>query len=92
MFELEGDLGAFLGQAAVFEGVGKLVGLADAQQKLRLRDELLRGQAVLFRGGGERGEVDVGGDVLLAGSFVGVGADRVLAPMAGWWIGYQRIG
>ena len=55
------------------------IGFADAQQELRLRDELLRLHAVFFRGRGERGEVHVGGDVLLAGGFVGIGADGVLA-------------
>ena len=34
MFELEGNFGAFLRQTAVFEGVGKLIGLADLHQEL----------------------------------------------------------
>ncbi len=41
-------------------------------------DQLLRLHALFFCGGGERGEVYVGGDVLFARGFVGIGADRVL--------------
>ena len=78
MFELQRHLGAFLGQAAFFEGVGKLIDLAGAHQELRLRAEFLRQHAVLFRGGGEGGEVYIGCDVLFAGSFVGASADRML--------------
>ena len=74
MFELQRDFGAFLGQAAFFEGIGKLVGFADAHQELGLRDQLVCPHPVFFRGGGECREVYVGGYVLFARSFVGIGA------------------
>ena len=79
MFELQGDFRAFLRQAAVFEGIGELVRLADAHQKLRLGNQFLRPHPVFLRGGGERGEVYIGGDVLFAGSFIWIGAEGVPA-------------
>ena len=74
MFELESHLHPFLREAAVFEGVGKLISLANAHQKLRLREELFDLHPGLLARSRERGEIDVGGEVLLAGSLVGIGA------------------
>src|SRR6202021_1063864 len=79
VLELERDFGALLGQAAVFEGVGKLGSFADAPQELRLRDQLLTLHALLIGGRGQCCEVYVGGDVLFTGGFVGVGADGMLS-------------
>src|SRR5947209_20391353 len=78
MLELQRDFRALLGQATVFEGVGKLVSFPDAQQELRLRHEFLGLHAMSFCGGGESGEVYVGGDVLFPGRFVGIITDRML--------------
>ena len=77
MFELEGHFRPFLRDAAVFEGVGKLIFLANAHQKLRLREELFAAHTGLLARSGERGEIDVGSEVLLAGGLVRVGAGRV---------------
>ena len=79
VFELEGELGTFLREAAIFEGVGEIVGLADAHEEFGLGDE-----SVVAQSGGlglvaECGEVYVGGDVLIAGSRVGIGRGGVLA-------------
>ena len=79
MLELERHFRPFLRDAAVFEGVGKLIFLANAHQKLRLREELFGPHPGLLARGGERGEIDVGGEVLLAGGLVRIGAGRVLA-------------
>src|ERR1700716_902166 len=78
MLKLQRHFGALLRQAAFLEGVGKLIGLADAHQELRLRAEFLRVHAVPFGDGRKGGEVYIGGDVLFTGSIVGTGADRVL--------------
>src|SRR3979411_3139582 len=97
MLELQRHLGALLRQAAFFEGVGKLIGLADAHQELRLRTESLRPHAVEFRGSGEGGEVNIGGNVLFTGSFVGADADGMLpksfhcAAMAARELFFSRI-
>ncbi len=64
--------------AAVFEGVGKLITLADAHQELRLREELFDLQTGLLACSGERGEIHVGGEVLLAGGLIRVRARRVM--------------
>ena len=79
MFELKRNFRALLRDAAVFEGVGELIFLANAHQKLRLREQLLDPHAGLLAGSGERGEIDVGGEILLARSLVGVEAGGVLA-------------
>ena len=79
MFELEGHFRSFLRDAAVFEGVGELSCLADAHQKLRLREELLALHTGLLACSGERGEIYVGGEVLLAGGLIGVGTGVVTA-------------
>src|ERR1039458_6256577 len=60
------------------EGVRKLIGLAYAQQKLRLRDELLRLHILFLRRDCERREVHICSDVLFSGSFIWVVAHRVL--------------
>ena len=73
MFQLEGHFRSLLRDAAIFEGVGKLISLADAHQELRLREELFAPACRLARSRGEGSEIDVGGQVLLAGSLVGVG-------------------
>ncbi len=79
VFELERHFRSLLRDAAVFEGVGKLIPFANAHQELRLREQFFTLHAGLLAGSGERGEIDVGGEVLLAGSLVGVGAGGVLA-------------
>jgi len=78
MLELQRDLSALLGQAAFFKGIGKLIGFANSHQELRLRNQFVRMHAMLFSGSSERSEVYVGRDVLLAGGFIRIGADRVL--------------
>src|SRR4029077_12114975 len=78
MFELEGDLCPFLRDAAVFEGIGKLVLLANTHEELRLREKLLEAHTGLLGCGGPRGGIDVGGEVWLAGSLVGVRAGGVM--------------
>ena len=40
MLELEGYLRSFLRDAAIFEGIGKLILLSNAHQELRLGEEL----------------------------------------------------
>jgi len=79
MLELKRDLGAFLRHPAVLEGIGKLICFANAHQELRLSCEFVCVHSSFFGSSGEGGEVDVGGDVLLAGGLVGIGADGVLA-------------
>src|ERR1017187_5120453 len=79
MLELQRQLRPFLRDAAVFESVGELVSLANAHQKLRLRAEVLDPHSRLRAGGGERGEIDVGSEVLLARGLVGIGACRMMA-------------
>src|ERR1035438_2392346 len=79
MLKLEGHFRALLRNAAVFKRVGKLISLANAHQELRLREELFDTHTGLLACSGERGEIDVGGEVLLAGRLVGVGAGGVLA-------------
>src|SRR5580658_2558651 len=79
MLELQRHFRAFLRQAASLEGVGKLVRLSDAHQELGLCEEFARLHTVFLDGGSECGEVHVGGDVLLAGGFIGICADGMLA-------------
>src|ERR1017187_3984651 len=79
MLELQRQLRPFLRDAAVFESVGELVSLANAHQKLRLRAELLDPHSRLRAGGGQGGEIDMGGEVLLARSLVGIGTCRIMA-------------
>ena len=61
MFELESYLRLFLRDAAIFEGVGKLILLANAHQELRLREEIFARHTGLLTLGCQRGEIDVGG-------------------------------
>ena len=79
MFELERHFCSLLRDAAVFESVGELIFLAYAHQELRLREQLFTPHAGLLAGSGERGEIDVGGEVLLTRSLIGVGAGGVMA-------------
>jgi len=79
VFELEGHFRPFLRDAAVLEGVGKLICLANAHQKLRLCEELFTLHTGLLAYSGERGEIYVGGEVLLAGGLIGVGTGIVTA-------------
>ncbi len=78
MLELQRNFCALLWQTAILEGVRKLIGLAYAQQKLRLRDELLRLHILFLRRDCERREVHICSDVLFSGSFIWVVAHRVL--------------
>ena len=79
MFELERNFGALLRETAIFECVGKLVRFPDPHQKLGLGPQVLNLHAGLRDRGGEGSEVDVRGQILLAGSLVRVRAGRVLA-------------
>jgi len=79
MLELQRDFRTLLRQAAFFEGVGKLVGFANAHQELRLRNKPVRLHTILFGGSGERSEIYVSSNVLLSGRFIGTPADRMLA-------------
>lgn len=72
MVDLQGDFGALLRKAAGLEGVGKLGLLTDTEEQLRLGDEAERLEATRFCHVLKGGEVNVGGDVLLAGGFVGI--------------------
>src|SRR5579863_8681755 len=79
MLELQRDLGALLRNAALFEGVSKLVRFSDSQKKLGLSHKIVGLHAVPFGGSGQCGEVYIGSDVLFAGGFIGIFADRMLA-------------
>jgi len=79
MFELQGDLGALLREETVGEGVGKLVLLSDAHQELRLRAEALALHTGPVAGSGQRGEIDVRGEVLLTGSLIRIAAGGMMA-------------
>ncbi len=79
MFELQGHLRPFLRGAAVFKCVGKLISLADAHKKLRLCKQLFRAHTGLLARLGERSEIYVGGEVLLAGSLVRVRTGGVMS-------------
>jgi hypothetical protein len=70
VLELQRDFRSFLRQAAFFKSISKLISFANAHQELGLSDKFVGLHAVFLSGGGERGEVYVGGDVLLAGSFI----------------------
>src|SRR5260370_11437 len=74
MVAVEGILRPSLRHVAILESVRKLVSLANAHQKLGLRKQLLDLHPHLFARPGDRGEIDVCGEILLAGSLVGVGA------------------
>ena len=79
MFELQRDLRALLCQAAIFERIRKLIRLADAHQKLRLRDQLLRMHSKVLRRRRQRREVHIRRNVLLSRSFIRICADRMLS-------------
>src|ERR1022692_2952642 len=78
MLKLEGHFRALLRNAAVFKRVGKLISLANPHQKLRLREELFTAHAALRAGTGERGEIDMGSQVLLARGLIRIGAGGVM--------------
>src|SRR5258708_27182097 len=78
MFELKRHLRQLLREPAVFECIGKLISLANAHQKLRLRKQFLDPHARSHAPSRKRGEVDVGGEVLLARRLVRIGASRVM--------------
>src|SRR5271157_3566311 len=78
MFQLQRHFRPFLRNAAVFEGIGKLIPFANAEQKLRLGEEGLTARTNFFTGGCESSEIDVGGEILLAGSLVRIGAGRMM--------------
>src|SRR5271154_359922 len=78
MFQLQSYLRALLWQLAVFKGVGELIGLADSQQKLRLREQWLNLHSALLDSGGQRGKIHVRGNVLLSRGLVKIRTRRVL--------------
>ena len=79
VLELKCNLGSFLRQSAFFEGIGKLIVLADSQQKLRLRQQGLDLHSALLGCRGQGGEIHVRGDVLFSRRFVRIRTLRVLA-------------
>ena len=79
MLELKRNFGALLREPAIFERVGKLVCFADAHQELGLGEQALDLQAGLRSRGGEGSEVDVRGQILLAGGLVRISRGRVPA-------------
>ncbi len=79
MFKLQRHFRPFLRGATVFEGIGKLVFLANPHQELRLREEFFAVHPGLLAPRGERGEVDVGREILLAGGLVRIGTGGVMA-------------
>src|SRR5438874_2518037 len=78
MLELQRDFRAFLRKTALLKGVGKFIHFADSEQKLRLRDDLLRLHAFFSSGSSQRRKVYLRRDVLFAGSLVRVGAHRMM--------------
>src|ERR1700674_624815 len=52
VFHLQSNFCPLLRQAAILEGVGELIVLADSQQKLRLREQGLDLHSALLRCGG----------------------------------------
>jgi len=78
VLELQSDFGALLRQAALFENVRKLIVLANSHQKLRLGQQGLRFHAILFQRRGQRCEVHVRRDVLLAWGLVRIGSGGVV--------------
>lgn len=48
MFQLQRDLGLFLGQLAIFESVSKLIFFSDTEQELRLRYQWLHLKTALL--------------------------------------------
>jgi len=78
MFKLQGHFGALLWQSAFFERIGKLISFPNPHQKLRLRHKSVRVHAVFFGGSGERGEIHISSNVLLAWSFIRIGTDGML--------------
>src|SRR5208283_5966143 len=79
MLKLKRHFGSFLRDAAVFEGIGKLVFLANPYQKLRLRAEFFAAHPGPLAPSGECGEINVGREVLLAGGLVGIGTRGMMA-------------
>src|ERR1700678_1802119 len=79
MLKLKRDLCPFLRDAAVFEGVGELICLADPKQKLRLCYQAFATHAGMLASGGERSEIDMSRKVLFAGSLIRVGTGGVPA-------------
>src|SRR4051794_21077115 len=79
VLELEGDFGALLGESAVFEGVGELVGLADAHEEFGLGEEGVVAESVGLGMVAQGGEIYVSGDVLVTRSLIGIGRGGVLA-------------
>src|SRR5208337_4600854 len=79
MFELQRYFRLLLRDSAVFEGIGTPVFLANADQELRWRAEFFAAHPGVLTPGGERGEIDVGREVLLAGGLVGTGTGGVMA-------------
>ena len=73
VFKLKHDFGTLLREPAVFECVRKLVCLADPHQELGLGAQGLNLHAGLRGRSGESSEVDVRGQILLAGGLVGIG-------------------
>ena len=78
MLELKRDFGMFLRKPAIFEGVRKLVRFADPHQKLGLGEQAPNLHAGLRSRGGERREIDVRRQILLARSLVRVGTGGML--------------
>src|SRR5580658_2197753 len=79
VLKLEGYSRSLLRDVAILEGVGKLITLANAHQELRLRAEFFAAHTSLLARAAERGEIDMGGEVLLTGSLVGIGTGGVMA-------------
>ena len=79
MLELQRDFSALLRQPAFFECIGKLILLSNSHQELRLREQWLDPQAVLFPGSSERSAIHVRSDVLFTRSFVGASTYRMLS-------------
>ena len=66
MFQLKGDFGTLLGRLAVFEYVGEMICFAHVHQKLRLRTHGVHIHTLSARRGGQRREIHMSGEVLLA--------------------------
>src|ERR1035438_2447614 len=79
MFQLEGYFRTLLRDAAIFKRVGKLIFLPNPHQKLRLREQLFTAHAALPACTAERGEIDMGSQVLLARGLIRIGAGGVMA-------------
>jgi len=79
MLKLQRHFRPFLRYATIFEGVGKLTFLSNAHQELRLRKKVFAAQPGALARTGERGEIDVGSQVLLARGLIRVRTGGVLA-------------